>query len=170
MKMKWEKLIFHWEKWSFEPTGNSVHTIEIVTLEKALLARVYLKPCVRYFFIKSLFFIEWQPFKCYEKCFYFAEKGLLDLEILNFFFILFFLFFIFYCPLFFPVSHCFKVWSKKNIKVYDVINCLKMNLITHFVWYLEKETRCDIETLSIGREWNKEHFYWKMMQKICTKS
>ena len=27
--------------------------------------------------------------------------------------------------------------------------------------YLEKEMRCDIETLSIDREFNKEHFYEK---------
>ena len=60
--------------------------------------------------------------------------------------------------------------SKKNIKFYDVINCLNMNLITHFVWYLEKEIRCDTETLSIDRELNKEHFYGKIMQKMCTKS
>ena len=55
-------------------------------------------------------------------------------------------------PLFFPVSHCFRGWPKKNLKIYDVINCLNKNLITHFVWYLEKEITCDIETLSIDRE------------------
>ena len=43
MKMNWEKLIFYWEKWNFEPTGNSVHTTEIVALGKTLLARLYLK-------------------------------------------------------------------------------------------------------------------------------
>ena len=43
MKMNWEKLIFYWEKWNFEPTGNSVHTTEIVALGKARLARLYLK-------------------------------------------------------------------------------------------------------------------------------
>ena len=36
-------------------------------------------------------------------------------------------------PLFLPVSHCFRAWSKINLKVYDVINCLNKNLITHFV-------------------------------------
>ena len=77
---------------------------------------------------------------------------------------------IFLFPFFFPVSHCFRGWSKKNLKIYDVINCLNKNLITHFVWYLEKEIRCDIETLFIDRELNKEHFYEKIMQKICTKS
>ena len=43
MKMNGEKLIFHWEKWNFQPTGNSVYTTEIVALGKALLARLYLK-------------------------------------------------------------------------------------------------------------------------------
>ena len=35
------------------------------------------------------------------------------------------------------------------------------NLITHFVWYLKKEIKCDIETLPIDRELNKGHFYGK---------
>ena len=43
IKRIWEKIIFHWEKWNFEPTGNSVHTTEIVALGKTLLARLYLK-------------------------------------------------------------------------------------------------------------------------------
>ena len=68
-------------------------------------------------------------------------------------------------PLFFPVSHCFKGWSKKNLKIHYVISCLNKNLISHFVWYLEKEISCDIETFSIDRELNKEHF----MQKSCRK-
>ena len=39
-------------------------------------------------------------------------------------------------PLFLPVSHCFRVWSKMNLKVYGIIiNCLNKNLITHFVWH-----------------------------------
>ena len=65
---------------------------------------------------------------------------------------------IFGFPSFFPVSHCFRGWFKKNLKVYDVINCLNKNLITHFVWYLEKEIRFDIETLSIDRVLNTK---WK---------
>ena len=73
-------------------------------------------------------------------------------------------------PLFLSVSHCFRGWSKINLKVYDIINYLNKNLITHFVWYLGKEKRYDIETLSIDRVLNKEHFYGKVMQKMCTKS
>ena len=41
-------------------------------------------------------------------------------------------------PLLVPVSHCLRGWSKKNLKVYDVMNCLNKNLITPFVWYLGK--------------------------------
>ena len=78
------------------------------------------------------------------------------------------IFCIFVFPSFFPVSHCFRGWFKKNLKVHD-INCLNKSFIAH-VWYLEKEIRCDIETLSIDRELNKEHFYGKIMQKMCTKS
>ena len=70
----------------------------------------------------------------------------------------------------FPLGHCFRGWLKINFKVYGIISCLKKNLITHFVWYLEKEKRYDIETLSIDRVLNKEHLYKKAMQKMCTKS
>ena len=72
--------------------------------------------------------------------------------------------------LFLPVSHCIRGWSKISLQVYDIINCLNKNLITHFVWYLEKEKRYDIKTLSIDRVLNKENFYGKVMQKMCTKS
>ena len=44
------------------------------------------------------------------------------------------------------------------------------NLITHFVWYREKEKGYDIETLSIDTVLNKEHFYGKIMPKMSTKS
>ena len=59
---------------------------------------------------------------------------------------------------------------KINLKVYDFINCLNNNLITHFVLYLEKEKMYNIETLSIDRVIKKEHFYGKVMQKVGTKS
>ena len=62
-----------------------------------------------------------------------------------------------------PVGHCFRWWSKINLKVYNVLNCPNKNLIIYFVWYLEKED--DIQTLSIDRVLNNEHFYAKIMQK-----
>ena len=71
-------------------------------------------------------------------------------------------------PLFLPVGHCFTEWSKINRKVYDVINYLNKNSITYFAWYLEKKKSYDIETLSIDRVLNKEDFYGKIIQKICT--
>ena len=75
-----------------------------------------------------------------------------------------------FLPVFLPISHCFRGWSKINLKVYDIINCLNKNLITHFIWYLEKEIKCDIEILSIDRVLNKKHIHGKTMQKMCTKS
>ena len=33
-------------------------------------------------------------------------------------------------------SHCFRGWSKINLKVYGVIHCLNKNLTTHFIRYL----------------------------------
>ena len=36
--------------------------------------------------------------------------------------------------------------------------CLIKNLVTHFVWYLEKEKRYDIDSLSINGVSNKEKF------------
>ena len=123
---------------------------------------IYLK-LVPLFFIKFLFFTKWWSFKNYEKCFLFHLKNFFhsrDIQI-----------FVFSSAPVFPlVSHCFRGWSKKNLRVYEVINCLNTNLITHFVWYLEKEKRWDFETLAIDRELNKEHFYRKIMQKIGTKS
>ena len=57
-------------------------------------------------------------------------------------------------------SHWFSGWSKINYKIYDVINCLNKYLITHFVWYLEKEKRYDTETL----------VFWKWIIKKPLKS
>ena len=93
-----------------------------------------------------------------KNAFYFIQKALFVLEIFKFLYL--------GLPLFlFPVSHCFTGWSKINLKVYGVITCLNKKFITHFVWYLENEKRYDIETLSIDRVLNKEHFYGKIMQK-----
>ena len=73
-------------------------------------------------------------------------------------------------PLFLPVNHCFRGWSKINLKVYDIINCLNKNLITHFVWYLGKEKRYDSENLSIDRVLNKDNFYGKSCRKCSPKA
>ena len=56
--------------------------------------------------------------------------------------------------LFISVGHCLRGWwSNINLKVYDIINCLNENLITHFVWYLGKEKKVwqwNIETLTLN--------------------
>ena len=109
------------------------------------------------FFIKFLFFTKWYPFKNYEKCFLFHLESSFrsrDIQILV------------YSSVFFPVNHYFRSWFKENIKVYDVINCLNKNLITHSVWYLGKEIKYDIEILTIDRVLNKKHFCRKIMQKM----
>ena len=72
-------------------------------------------------------------------------------------------------PFFTLLVIALKGWLKINLKVYDVIDFQNKNLITHFVWYLEKERFYDIETLSIDRLLNEKHFYWKIMRKMCTK-
>ena len=41
--------------------------------------------------------------------------------------------------------------------------------MTDFVLYLEKEIRCDTETLSTDTELSKEHFYGKTVQKMYNK-
>ena len=121
------------------------------------------KACVRYFLSSFYFSLNDSISKTMKNVFFISLT-----KLLSFFRYLNFCIFVF--PSFFTVSHCFRGWSKKNLKIYDVINCLNKNLITHFVWYLEKEIRCDTETLSIDRELNNEHFYGKIMQKMCTKS
>ena len=68
-----------------------------------------------------------------------------------------------------PLFSCFRGWSKINLKVYDVINCLDKNLTTHFVWYPKKEKRYDIETLSIDRILIRNVFMEKSGRKIAPK-
>ena len=69
------------------------------------------------------------------------------------------------CPFFLPISHCFRAWSKTNLEVYDIINCLNEKLITNFIWYPRKKKRYGIETLSIDRVLNEEHFYGKIVHQ-----
>ena len=72
--------------------------------------------------------------------------------------------------IFLPVSHCFRGCLKINVKVYDVINWLNKNWTTHFVWYLGKGKSYDIQTLSVDRVLNKEHFYGKSCRKCTPKA
>ena len=70
-----------------------------------------------------IFFSKLYPLDNYEKCFS-SKKLFLFLRYSNFCISVF--------PNFLPVRHCFKNWSKINLKVYDVISCLNKNLIVHF--------------------------------------
>ena len=121
------------------------------------------KVCVRYFSSNFYFSPNDSPLKNYEKCFLFLLKSCFRSQDIQ-------IFVIPSSPLFPPVSHCLRGWSKIDFKVYDIIDCLNKNLTTHFVWYLEKEERYKIETLSIDTVLIKEHSYGKVIQKICTKS
>ena len=122
-----------------------------------------LKACVHYFLSNFYFSPNDSPSKTMKNVFHFIWKALFVLKIFKF---------LHFClPVFFSLSAiALEVDPRKIYKAYDVINCFNKNLITHFVWYLEKKRRCDIETLSIDRELNKEKFYGKIMQKMYTKS
>ena len=111
-------------------------------------------------FIKFLFFDQMIALKKLWKMLFISSKKVFSFSRYSNF--------LYFCPslFFLPVSHCFRGWSKINLKVHDVINCLNKSSITHFVWYSEKEK----ETLSIDRVSDRECFYRKIMQKICSKS
>ena len=124
--------------------------------------RLKFKACVCYFF-SNFFFHQMIALQKLWKMFFISSKKLFSFSRCSNFCI----------SIFSSFSLCqpFRVWSEINLKVYDVINCLNKNLIIHFVWYLENEKRYDIETLPIDRILNKkEHFYGKIIQKMCTKS
>ena len=129
---------------------------------ETLVQGSFFKACVHYFHQIFIFSPNYNPSKT-EKCFLFHLKGSFRSRDIQFFVFLSF-------PLFLPVGYCFRGWSKINLKVHDVINCLNKNSITHFVWYLEKEKRYDIETLSIDGVSVRKYFYKKIMQKVCSKS
>ena len=121
----------------------------------------FFKACVRYFF-KTFYFSPNESFKTYER-FFISSKKLFSFSRYS-------IFVFSPSPIFLPVSHRLRDWSKINLKDSDVINCLNKNLVTHFVWYLEKEKKYNIETLAIDTVLNKKHFYEKIMQKMYTKS
>ena len=89
-----------------------------------------LKACVRYFSSNFYFSSNDSPSKIMKNVFS-SKKLFSSLRYLNFC--------IFVFPSFFQVSHCFRGWSKKNLKTDDVIDCLNKNLITHFVDNLRKK-------------------------------
>ena len=122
-----------------------------------------LKACDRYFHQIFIFSPNDSPSKNMKKCFLFHLKSSFRSRDIQFFVFLSF-------PHLQPVGHCFRGWSKINLKVH-VINCLHQSSTTHFVRYFEKEKRYYIETLSIdGGVSDKERFHRKIMQKMCSKS
>ena len=151
--------------WQFFLLGNLIMTVALFLLTQrqvsvqleGILQPNFLK-LVSAIFIKFLFFQQ----KLWKMLFISSKKPFYSWDIQIFVFLSF--------PLFLHVGHYFRQWSKINIEVYDVINCLNKNSVTHFVWYLEKEKRYDNETLSIDGVSDKEHLYRKITLKICSKS
>ena len=92
-----------------------------------------------------------QQMIAFQKCFLFHLKSSFHSRDIQIFVFL-------SSPFLLPVSPCFRGCSKINLKVYDIINCVNKNLITHFICYLEKEKNCDNETLSID---GKGTFLWE---------
>ena len=106
----------------------------------------------------SIIFHQMIALNNYEKCFLFHLKssfGFRDIQIFLFL----------SSPLFLPVNLCLRGWLKINLKVYDIFNYLNKMLIIHFVWYLVKEKRYDIETLSID-EYQITNIF---IEKSCSK-
>ena len=110
--------------------------VENFSVSRNMLPTKYLKACFCYFLSNFYFSPNDSSSKTIKNVFDFIWKALFILEI--------FKFLSFCLPLFFPVSHCFIGWFKKNLKIYNVMICLNKNLITCFVLYLEEEIRCDI--------------------------
>ena len=139
-----------------------LHGVVWVRSEIISLVREFICVPFKAIFIKFLFFHQMIALQKLRKMLFISSKKLFSSWDLQIFVFLFF-------PYFLPVGHCFRGWSKINIKVYDIINCLHKNSVTYFVWYLEKEKRYDNETF-IDEVSDKEHFYRKTMQKMYSKS
>ena len=116
-----------------------------------------------FYFFFFFFFKKCWHFKDYGKFFLFHLKPFFCSEDVQIFVFPF-------SSRFLSVRHCLWGWSKENLKVYDAINCLNKNLITHFVLYFEKEKSYDIKTLSIDKILNKKHFYERIMDKSAPKA
>ena len=90
-------------------------------LQKASICMIYyiFKACVCYFLSNFYFSPNDTPFLFHQKSSFHTK----DIQM-----------FVFSSSLlFFPVSHCLRGRCKKNLKIFNVINCLNKNLITHFV-------------------------------------
>ena len=130
----------------FSHSINWPNFIVWLTLLHEILNNTCIHDGVLYCLLKSVRAIFYQFFIFYQmialqklwKMFFISSKKLFSFSRYS-------IFYVFVFPSFFSVSHCFRGWSEKKLKVYDVINCLNNNLMTHFVWYIEKEMRCDIK-------------------------
>ena len=65
-------------------------------------------------------------------------------------------------PLFFPVDHFFRGWSKINLNVYDVINCLNKSFLFDI---LRRKKRMTLKLHQLIKYWIRNIF----MEKLCRK-
>ena len=72
--------------------------------------------------------------------------------------------------LFLPVTHCLRASSKINLKVYDVINCLNKNLITHFAWYLRRKKVMTLKLWPLRQYYIRNTFMEKPNRKCAPKA
>ena len=124
--------------------------------------RVFFKACVRYFHQIFIFSPNDILQKLWKNAFYFIQNALFVLEI--------FKFFCFWPSLFFYLLAIALEDDWRQILKFMTSSVVWIRTLTHFVWYLEKEKRYEIETLSIDGVSDKEHFYRKVMQKMYSKS
>ena len=111
------------------------------------MCKVKIKACVHYFLSNFYFSPNDSPSKIMKNVFYFIIK--------LFSFLRYQIFLFLSTPLFLPVSHCFishcfRGWSKINLKVYDVINCLNKMLTLFVMGYI-----FDL------------HSHWQMVEVCC---
>ena len=109
------------------------------------------KACVCYF----LFFSQYgSPFENYGKCLH-LKKNFHSQDIQIFVF-----------PSshpFLPVGHWIRGWSKINRKVYDIINCVNKNLITHFVWHLIIVLIIFLISIKFAKKWMVTQPYFRKL-------
>ena len=112
------------------------------------------------FFVKFLSLTKLYPFKMYEKCFLFHLKSSFHSTDIQFFVFL-------SSHLFLPVSHCFRGWSKINLKVCDVINCLVHQTVNILFGILWRKTGMTLKLCPLIEYWIRNICIGKLCRKCA---
>ena len=129
---------------TFSHAFSGVQTVSLWCKTTLSLYHTPLLKLVSTIFLKKIIFHYMIALQKLWKMFFISSKKLFS-------FLRYSNFFIPSSPFFVLVSHCFRAWSKINFKVYDVINCLDKNLITHCVWCFAWEGK---------KAWHWTFVYW----------